>query len=605
MVVIGVHSAKFTTEKDADNIRDAIVRYEIEHPVVVDSEHRIWNAYGARAWPTIRVIDPEGYIVAGHSGEFEFEMLDQFIRRYTPFYERRKSLDRSPIRFDLIARRLEPTPLRYPGKILADPEGKRLFISDSNHHRIVVCSFDGRLLDIIGSGRLGTRDGSFDEAEFHHPQGCALDGTTLYVADTDNHLLRKVDLAERTVTTIAGTGRQARVPWPGAENWRPGIRRRRWVGRPKTTALNSPWALWIAKPHLFIAMAGPHQIWRMRLDESEIEPYAGNSREDIVDGRLLPPEPYAVAAPGETPYSSFAQPSGLTSDGTWLFVADSEGSSIRAVPLDSKGLVRTVVGTAHLPHARLFTFGDQDGPAKQARLQHPLGVAWWKGKIYVADTYNNKIKVIDPETGTCKTLAGDGRPGKTDAPARFDEPAGLTAAAGRLFVADTNNHLVRIVDPESGRTETLTIQGLTPPKASETPSPPRWPDARRRTFDAGARRPVGDELKIHLQVALPPPWKINHQMPPVVWVEPKAEAGPVGQRRGRYVQARWNQKQWEFGLPVSGTGPDRLEIALEYPYCSEGAGVCRIGRIIWEVRLRVTADGAETPIVLQAVHEGP
>jgi DNA-binding beta-propeller fold protein YncE len=211
---------------------------------------------------------------------------------------------------------------------------------------------------------------------------------------------------------------------------------------------------------LFIAMAGFHQIWKMRLDGSAIGPYAGNGREDIVDGPLLPRQAYEVG------FASFAQPSGLCADGAWLYVADSEGSSIRAVPVGPRKEVRTLVGTAQLPSARLFTFGDVDGPASQVRLQHPLGVAFYDGRLYVADTYNNKIKAIDPATGATRTLAGTGKPGKSDDPAAFDEPAGLSAAAGRLYVADTDNHMIRVIDLKTGKVATLHITGLEPPRAT-------------------------------------------------------------------------------------------------------------------------------------------
>jgi len=145
-------------------------------------------------------------------------------------------------------------------------------------------------------------------------------------------------------------------------------------------------------------------------------------------------------------------------------VADSEGSSIRTVPLDGQGEVTTLVGTAELPGGRLFTFGDVDGPGAKVRLQHPLGVAYHDGQLYVADTYNNKIKAVDPRTGFTRTVAGTSRPGSSDSPAMFDEPAGISAAAGKLYVADTNNHLVRVVDlRRDNRVSTLAIAGLKPP----------------------------------------------------------------------------------------------------------------------------------------------
>jgi DNA-binding beta-propeller fold protein YncE len=228
---------------------------------------------------------------------------------------------------------------------------------------------------------------------------------------------------------------------------------------PLAKSLSSPWALWPHDKNLYIAMAGMHQIWKMSLDETSVAPYAGSSRENIADGPLLP------STPNDENFAAFAQPSGLSSDGKQLFVADSEGSTIRAVPLDGTGQVRTLVGLTNT----LFDFGDVDGTGETVRLQHPLGVAWADGKLYVADTYNNKVKAIDVSDRSCRTIAGTGRPGNTDAEkgldASFNEPAGLSAAASKLFVADTDNHTIRIVDlTPPNRVTTLKIDGLTPPK---------------------------------------------------------------------------------------------------------------------------------------------
>ncbi|MDQ3701303.1 MAG: hypothetical protein M3442_10320, partial [Chloroflexota bacterium] len=155
-----------------------------------------------------------------------------------------------------------------------------------------------------------------------------------------------------------------------------------------------------------------------------------------------------------------AQPSGLSLDAgaTRLFVADSETSAIRAIDLPGGG-VSTLLG------AGLFEFGDIDGPATLARLQHPLGVSSWPDdpqgpSLLIADTYNHRIKRLDLQTREVRTLIGAGAPGGfADGPgpsARFSEPGGLAIARGTLFVADTNNHRLRVVDlpgtaAESGR----------------------------------------------------------------------------------------------------------------------------------------------------------
>jgi thiol-disulfide isomerase/thioredoxin len=443
LLVIGVHCAKFENERDSRNIAAAVKRYEIGHPVINDSNHVFWERLGVQAWPTLILIDPEGYGVWGASGEVTFDRLDKVLRAGVAYYAHKGLLHRGPLAIDRTAPPEPASPLRFPGKILADEAGGRLFIADSNHDRIVIARLDGEVLDTIGAGSVGRRDGDYRTAEFNHPQGMALDAATLYVADTENHLLRKVDLAEKRVTTIAGLGRQAREPAP------PGR-----LTPPRQTALSSPWDLAISGGSLYVAMAGCHQIWRMPLSESGIGPYAGNGREDIVDGPLLPRTPYAEGS------ASFAQPSGITTDGTWLYVADSEGSSIRAVPLRPHGEVKTVVGTAHLPQARLFTFGDRDGDALTARFQHPIGLVWYENLLYVADTYNHKIRAADPQSGSVRTLVGSGQRGRSDDPPSLDEPCGVAAAAGKLYVADTNNHLIRVIDLRGGnKVTTLAIRG--------------------------------------------------------------------------------------------------------------------------------------------------
>ena len=631
LVVIGVHSAKFTGEKDSKNITDAVMRYEIEHPVVNDAEHAIWNRYGVRSWPSMAMIDPEGQVFWMDSGEHKFEYLDQLLKRVMPYYEKKGLIDRQPLRFDLAARKAKTTPLRYPGKVLADEASDRLFISDSNHNRIVITKLDGTLIEIIGTGQIGKTDGDYATAQFNRPQGTALVGQTLYVADTENHMLRKIDLLKKTVTTISGSGKQGRNAWPGldARAFRPGEAKppKRFVGKPSKTELNSPWALWVHKKDLYIAMAGPHQIWKMTLDEKEIGPYAGNGREDIVDGPLLPPEPY------RTGFSSFAQPSGLASDGTWLYVADSEGSSIRAVPFDPKENVKTVIGTSNLSSGRLFVFGDRDGKgllrkkdgalffngdAKQTDgplLQHCLGVVYHRGKLYLTDTYNNKIKRLDPKTARCDTIAGSGKPGADDAQvgasATFDEPEGISAAAGKLYVTDTNNHAIRVVDLDAGnKVSTLTIKGLKPPKPPVT-SPrvkPAFLFAKTVLLKAVKVKPVGKELRLAAKITLPEGYKLNTLAPMYYYVEAADAKGPVDRAAlRRTIRLTKPEVRFDVMLPLAKTtGSDTLTVSLVYHYCREGAeGICKVGSVIWKVPVTLSADAKAGNVSLpHTVSEG-
>ncbi|MCH8921822.1 MAG: redoxin domain-containing protein [Planctomycetes bacterium] len=600
LVVIGVHSAKFAGEKDTQNITDAVMRYEIEHPVVNDSEHVIWNRYGVRSWPTMLLIDPEGQVIWAEASEHTFEELDQLMKHVIPYYKKKGLLDLQPIRFDLAAHQAKPTPLRFPGKVLADEAGNRLFITDSNHHRIVVTKLDGTLIETIGTGQIGKADGDYATAQFNRPQGTALVGQTLYVADTENHQLRKIDLVKKTVTTIAGTGVQGRNAWPGLDlrAFRFGEAElpERFVGKASETALNSPWALWVHEKNLYIAMAGPHQIWKMTLDEKEIGPYAGNGQEDIVDGPLLPPEPYRAG------YSSFAQPSGLASDGTWLYVADSEGSSIRAVPFNTSADVKTVVGTAWMPSGRLFVFGDVDGQGQRIRLQHALGVLYHDGLLYVDETKNNKIKVIDLLQVTCKTLAGTGEPGTEDDPARFDEPAGLAYAAGKLYVADTNNHAIRTIDLEGGgQVATLEIVGLQPPAPAKRDAGPKFPDAEQVKLPAAQVKPVEGKVRLQVALALPDGYKINPVAPLRYLVESSVDGGPIRREAlGKLITVENPSANFVIELPTGAqTGREDLKISMAYYYCRDGSeGVCKAGSVVWNLPLRLSADATDSAVRL-------
>jgi NHL repeat len=338
--------------------------------------------------------------------------------------------------------------------------------------------------------------------------------------------------------------------------------------------------------NLYIAMAGPHQIWRMELPHGDIGPYAGNGREDIVDGPLLPPAPY------EEGFASFAQPSGLAADDNWLYVADSEGSSIRAVPFDPALAVRTVIGTSQLRGGRLFTFGDVDGKGPQVRLQHPLGVAQRNGQLYVADTYNNKVKVIDLAQGTCQTLAGALQPGKSDDPPRFDEPEGLSVAGDRLYVADTNNHAIRVIDLAGGnRTSTLAIAGLSVPTPKSAPAKPSFHGAAEVALAPVQVRATDAKMRLHVQLDLPAGDKINDLAPLRYVIEEVANAGMVDPiALGQLKQADKPAPQFDIVLPlIAAAGKTTLKVSCSYYYCHEGAeGLCKAAAVIWTVPVEVS-----------------
>ena len=444
LFVIGVHSAKFDTEKATENVHAAVRRYNVNHPVVNDVELKVMSAFAARAWPTLMFIDPEGKVIGRHEGEFQLDAMDRVLTAMVDEFDRSGVLDRKPVPFVYGSDSEGTGTLAFPGKIIALDDGY-LYIADSNHHRVIVASADGSVEDVIGNGEsplahesfdpppgilnpVGSESG-FDAPVFDNPQGMALEGETLYVADSVSHTIQRVDLAKRTVSVIAGTGEQSLVRHAG--------------GEATAFPLNSPYDVEIADGTLYIAMAGSHQLWQLNLDEGTTEPFAGNGAENIVDNTRLD--------------ALLAQPSGLALDGNNLFFADSETSAIRVAKIGPGGRVVTLTGTG------LFAFGDSDGIGKEAVLQHPQDVASAPGAVYIADTYNHKIKRMDLSTLRVTTVAGNGTQGANDGDAlaaSFDEPAGIAYRGGIVFVADTNNHLIRKIDVDAGTVETIELKGI-------------------------------------------------------------------------------------------------------------------------------------------------
>jgi hypothetical protein len=411
LVVIGVHSAKFENEQNSNNIRQMMLRYDIQHPVVNDADFKIWDAYGAQGWPTQVLIDPAGNIVDRVVGEGHYARLDESIAKTIATFRANKQLNEQPLVFaHPIAAPAADAPLAFPSKITVDAQGQRLVIADTHHHRIVITSLNGKILQIIGNGKPGAQDGDFQQAQFQRPQGVAIDGHMIYVADTDNHRLRQIDLRQQRVTTL--------VP---------------------NTTLRSPWDVIKVGQSLYIAMAGSHQIWRLDLATQTASVFAGSGKEARVDGPLM--------------QAAFAQPSGLAFNGQFIYVADTESNIIRQIDL-LHGQVTTLVG------GDLFKFGDVDGVGDAARLQHPLGITWQNNALWIADTYNHKIKRLDPLTRQLTSIVGATQSGHADGKAAsFYEPGGISSADGKLYIADTNNHVIRVVDLQTQQTSTLKITG--------------------------------------------------------------------------------------------------------------------------------------------------
>ncbi|MYX28387.1 redoxin domain-containing protein [Streptomyces sp. SID8381] len=403
VVIIGVHSPKFVHEAEHQAVVDAVERYGVEHPVLDDPELATWKQYAVRAWPTLVVIDPEGYVVAQHAGEGHAHALAKLVEELEAEHAAKGTLRRGDGPY--VAPEPEPTTLRFPGKALLLPSGNFL-VSDTTRHQLVELAADGEsVVRRIGSGARGFADGAAEDAAFNEPQGLALlDDGAVVVADTVNHALRRFDPATGRITTLAGTGRQ----WMQGEAAE---------GPAREVNLSSPWDVAWWQGRVWIAMAGVHQLWAYDPADGTVSVTAGTTNEGLVDG------------PGAEAW--FAQPSGLAATPERLWLADSETSALRWV--DPDGQVHTAVGTG------LFDFGHRDGAAGQALLQHPLGVtALPDGSVAVSDTYNHALRRYDPATGEVTTLATDLR-----------EPSDAVLAGEDIVVVESARHrLIRLRLPE-------------------------------------------------------------------------------------------------------------------------------------------------------------
>jgi thiol-disulfide isomerase/thioredoxin len=427
VVFIGVHSAKFFNEQDRKNIEQAVARYEISHPVLVDRKMTVWSKFGITGWPTIAIIDPNGTLVYRQSGEGQKEMIEDTIDVLLEKHSKSHTLAREPIKIVNTTKR-NSTTLSFPGKISISKS--KIAISDSNHNRIIVTDLSGKILHVIGNGKTGLQDGNFTETTFFRPHGVAWKDDYIFVADTENHALRKINLQDNQVTTLVGTGKQG--PWRSSG------------GKGKETAISSPWDVAVKDNLVFIAMAGNHQIWTYDTNTDVTRPFAGNGQEDIVDANRA--------------QAQLAQPSGIFIHNDVLYFADSETSSIREVDLKTD-YVKTIVGHG------LFAFGHKDGKTNESLLQHPLGLCATGNKIFVADTYNSAIREIDPESDSVITLVG--KQG-TSTMCRIDDPScdtlGLYEPSDvewyqdKLYIVDTNNHLIRVYDLRTNILNTLDIR---------------------------------------------------------------------------------------------------------------------------------------------------
>lgn len=377
LTVVGVHSPKFEHEKDPAAVQAAMQRHDITHAVLNDPAMSTWQAYGVRAWPTLVLLDTQGEVVAEFSGEGHAHAIDARIAELVEEAERSGTLRRGQ---DVFVAPTDPsTPYRQPGKALVLRDG-RLVVSESGGHRLAVCDVDtpNEPLFYVGTGERGLADGP--DPRFNEPYGltqlpadvASQVGYDVVIADTANHALRGWRLSDNSVVTVAGT----------SEQW---MRGDATDGVATQVPLSSPWDVTWHHSAVLIAMAGDHRIWRFDPVRGSVEVVAGTTNEGLVDGPLS--------------QAWFAQTSGIASVGDVVWCLDAETSALREMSHDS---INTHVGRG------LFDFGHVDGNARDALLQHPLGLdITTDGRILIADSYNNSVRVYQPTTGQVETLLRD------------------------------------------------------------------------------------------------------------------------------------------------------------------------------------------------------
>ncbi len=480
LTVIGVHSGKFDNEKLINSIQKAVLKYNIEHLVVNDADFKIWKSFGASSWPTMILLDVNGQVVKKYQGEVSGAVIAKDVKKLVKKYSFQLNHHSLPIVLE--KNKTVDHFLKFPSGIdfahnfsyknIIKTNG--LVVSNTGDNTILVTSLNGNSLLEIGSGDIGSNDGNLNDASFNAPRGLLFKNNILYVADTGNHLIRKVNFKTGKVTTIAGTKNNGLAI----------------VGDNKAlkTDLSSPWDLEFFPDHnhIIIANAGTHQLLKYSISSGIISPFAGDGNEDLVDGKY--------------PNNSLAQPSGLSAFGSNLYFVDSETSSLRVI--NKSGVVRTLIGRG------LFDFGHKNGAAKKALMQHPVGLSADDTGIYIADTHNHVIRKFDLQGKKLSDYSGDVRGDGIGSKKNtsYNEPEAMVAVLDKFYITDTNNGRVVELDRRSGNSKLLNI--LPPLKM------PR--DGLLEYLPNLAKIPsitVKSESEIELSFEMKKGWKINDLAP--------------------------------------------------------------------------------------------
>jgi hypothetical protein len=407
----GVHVPRFVHERDPRHVLKCLHRHGITLPVAHDADWVAWQHFGIDAWPTVLLIDGEGRIQATLASDVPVTDLDARIQAFES--ELLPEFDEEAI--PAVFRQREPDlPLRFPVGLVVTAQ--YLYVADSGHHRVLECSHEGHVLRQFGNGDAGFVDGSASDATFCRPHGLCLLRDVLYVADTGNHAVRRINLRSGDIDTLCGNGRVGR-PTEGD------------VADPRAISLDGPRALAGVNDQLYIALSGDNRIWSYDLGRARLSCLAGCGELAVRDG--------------SGPEAAFAQPVGLAAVQQTVYVCDAAGSAIRSLRLRDNA-TQTLVGQGP------WQFGDVDGPRSTAQLQEPQAIALDPDAplLWIADTGNARLRSLRLGGGDLTTQV---------LTQRLHGPAGLAVGAGAVWIADTDAHAVLRLDPRTGDLRHLPI----------------------------------------------------------------------------------------------------------------------------------------------------
>jgi len=408
LVILCAHLPELPAAMRRSHVRSLISRQDVRFPVLHDPERVCRALFGIHDQPVRILIDRDGCIVGTSHGIGKQSHLERVIahqislcggwaRRGPPFKVRLEPATRGT--------------LHFPTRLIVAHD--RLYIADSGNNRILMTTKQGGILREYGGVAAGFVDGPAGSAAFDNPQGLCRVDEYVYVADTGNHAIRRINLRTDEVETLAGTGSDA-----GQDLSK--------LSMPRDCVLNTPCDVLFRRGQLFIAMTGLHQVWRLSMIDNVLSIFAGSGA--------------AGSADGPSHLASFTQPVSLAWCDGRFYCVDAGSGTVRCIDPVSGYVTTLQVGAD-----RAGT-----GAAGMEQLQHPLDITSdeRRKRLWIADTWNNTIRSVDIRVRPA-TRGVSGR--------RLDEPAGLAFDNNTLYIANTNAHEVLRVDTDSGRAEALNV----------------------------------------------------------------------------------------------------------------------------------------------------